>query len=159
MSKTATQSLEGNILHSFSLADQFLTTCPDEIWGKKFGGWPVWQQLFHAFSAVDFFLRAQEAAEEAPIFGPGVGELRDSTTEVPSKVIVQEFIVKVQAKVRAYIEGLDDAALGKKNEGLSSRMGRDVTHAATLGLLAGHTLYHLGSCDAALREHGLPGVF
>ena len=31
--------------------------------------------------------------------------------------------------------------------------------AATLVMLASHTDYHIGSCDAALRDHGLPGVF
>jgi len=25
---------------------QFIEVCPEDIWTKKFGGWPVWQQVF-----------------------------------------------------------------------------------------------------------------
>ena len=33
------------------------------------------------------------------------------------------------------------------------------THAAACAMLTGHVLYHLGTCDAALREEGLKGFF
>ena len=159
MSKIITQSLEGGVMHAFSLANEFIKVCPDTIWGKKVGGWPVWQQLFHTFGAIDFFLRDADAAEEPPVFGEGVTELKVSPAEAPSKDKVREYIEKKQAQVQAYAAKLDDAALAEKHEGLSKRFGRDVTHAGTLALIASHTMYHLGSCDAALRENGLPGVF
>ena len=159
MSKAITQSLEGNILHAFGLVNQFLEVCPDDVWGKKFGGWPVWQQLFHPFASVDFFLRAADAAEELPLFEPGVAELKESPLLPPAKLLVKEYIEKAQARVKEYAAGLDDDSLSRKNEGLSARMGHDMSHAATLGMIASHTMYHLGSCDAALREQGIPGVF
>lgn len=159
MSTIVTKSLEGNILHAFGLTTEFVKVCPDSLWGRTFGGWPVWQQLFHAFASVDFFLRAAGAAEEDPLFQPGVAELKESPKEAPAKTVIKEFMDKVQSRVLAYAASLDDAALEQKNEGLSARMGRDVTHAGTLALIASHTMYHLGSCDAALRENGQPGVF
>ena len=159
MSKIVTQSLEGNVLHAFGLANEFLKVCPDEIWAQKFGGWPVWQQLFHAFTAIDFFLRPADAAPEAPLFGEGVGDLKEPAQNTPSKAAVQDYIEKAQAKVREYIAGLDDAALAKNNEPVAGRFGREITHAGTVALIASHTMYHLGSCDAALRENGKPGVF
>ena len=159
MSKIVTQSLEGGILHAFGLTNEFLKVCPDAVWGQKFGGWPVWQQMFHAYTAIDFFLRPKDAAPEAPLFGDGVGDLKQAAKETPAKAAVQDYIEKAQAKVRDYIAGLDDAALGNSHAGLSARFGREVTHAATLALIGSHTMYHLGSCDAALRENGMPGVF
>ena len=159
MSKVITQSLAGNVQHAFALVNQFVKVCPEEIWGKKFGGWPVWQQLYHPFSSVDFFLRPAGAHEEPSIFQPGVGELKESTLEPPAKLLIEEYFQKVQKRVEDYIAGLDDASLSQKNDGLSQRMGRDFTHAGTIALIASHTMYHLGSCDAALREHDMPGVF
>lgn len=159
MATIITESLHGGILHAFGLATEFIRVCPDEVWGKKFGGWPVWQQLFHPFASVDFFLRPAGAAEEAPLFQPGVAELRESTLEPPAKALILEYIEKAQARVNQFVGALDDASLAAGNEGLTSRFNRTVTNAGTLALIASHTMYHLGGCDAALREHGVPGVF
>lgn len=159
MSKAIVQSLEGGVLYSFSLVNEFIKICPDTIWEQPYGRWPVWQQLYHAFAAVDFFLRPKDAPEETgPVPAP-IGNLVEVATKAPSKQLIKEYIEKTQAKASAYMSGLDDAALAAKNEGLSARMGRDVTHAGTFAFLASHTMYHLGSCDAALRQNGLPGVF
>ena len=159
MTKILVASLEGGIRHAFGLSDDFLKHCPDAVWGKKFGGWPVWQQFFHAFSALDFFLRGATDESEAPLFAPGVSELKHSLPTPPAKAQIKDYVEKAQTRTLRYVAGLDDAALAEKNEGLSARMGRDMTHAATLALIASHTMYHLGACDAALREQGLPGVF
>lgn len=159
MSRILVQSIEGGVFHAFSLCNEFLKACPEKVFAAKFGGWPVWQQLFHSFASIDFFLRPDGAPEEAPLFKPGVAELKEGPAEAPAKEVVLEFMEKAQKRVQEYAAGLDDAALALKNEGLSGRIGRDMTHAATLALIGSHTMYHLGSCDAALRENGLPGVF
>ena len=153
------KSLSGNLQFTFSLVDKFLETCPDEIWRKKFGGWPVWQQIYHPFASVDFFLRPPEAPAEPPLFEEGVAELRLSPAQAPDKRVVGEFIAKAQARVSLYLATLNDETLTKLNEGPSARMGREMTHAAVIALIVGHTMYHLGACDAALRESGMPGVF
>ena len=159
MAKVITQILEGNIMHAFGLVNEFIKVCPENIWEKKFGRWPVWQQLFHPFASIDFFLRSDTAEPEPALFEPGVAELKDISMKAPAKALVKEYVEKAQARVLQYTAGLDDAALAEKHEGLSARFGRDMTHAATLTLLASHTMYHFGSCDAALRDGGLPGVF
>lgn len=159
MSKVITQSLEGGILHSFGLVNEFIKQCPDNIWGQQYGRWPVWQQLYHSFTVIDFFLRADGAAESAGFLPPAIGNLEVIGEKAPSKQAMQEYIEKAQEQVKTYVARLDDAALATKNAGLSARMGRDTTHAATLNLISAHTMYHLGSCDAALRQNGLPGVF
>ena len=159
MSKAITQSLEGGILHTFGLVNEFLKVCPDAVWEQPYGKWPVWQQMYHAFTAVDFFLRPKDAPQApTPVSGP-IGNLAEVAVEAPARQLIHDFIAKAQAEVSDYIAGLDDATLAANNEGMSARMGRDMTHAATLGLVAAHTMYHLGCCDAALRQNGLPGVF
>jgi len=159
MSRIITQSLEGNVLHAFGLAEEFLRICPENIRDKKFGGWPVWQQLFHPFSSIDFFLRPAGAPESASPFPPAVGELKESPAQAPAKLVLEDYISQVEARVKEYVSSLNDDMLKQKNEGLSQRIGHEMTHASTLALIASHTMYHIGCCDAALREHGLPGVF
>ena len=84
---------------------------------------------------------------------------RISTAPAPDKALVKALAEKAKAATDTYVTGLDDTALPKPNKHVSSALGRPVSHVATLGMLASHTLYHVGSCDAALRDHGLPGVF
>ena len=41
MARVITQSLEGNVSYALALLDQFVEACPEELWSKQFGGWPV----------------------------------------------------------------------------------------------------------------------
>ena len=159
MSDSIAKSLSGSLQFTFSLVDKFIEVCPDSLWGKKFGGWLVWQQLYHPFAAVDFFLRPAGAPPAPSPFEEGAADLKISATQVPDKALVRDLIAKAQKQLLDYVAGINDAAMGQKNDGPSSRMGRDLTHAAVIAMISGHALYHLGSCDAALREHGMPGVF
>ncbi|MDR3175785.1 MAG: DinB family protein [Desulfovibrio sp.] len=159
MSNTIVAGLQGNLQHAFSLLDAYIDACPDKIWGEKFGGWPVWQQYYHAFAVIPFFLRGPDEPEEVFPFAPLVGVLKETPDITPDKGTIKAFADKMRDRALAYASGLDDAALSRKNEGLSKRFGRDMTHAGTLALIGSHLQYHLGSCDAALRENGIPGVF
>ncbi len=159
MSNPVTESLSGGIERVFGLADAFIEACPEDIWGKKFGGWPVWQHLYHGFGSTVFFV-LQEGEKELPApFDPAVGGLKEVAQFTPSKDEIKVVSQKMKELVRAYVKGISDADLGKKNAGLSGRIGAEMTHAGTLSLIAGHLYYHFGACDAALRENGLKGIF
>ena len=159
MKRDITQSLESNMLHAFGLMDRFVEVCPDDVWVENFGGWPVWQQVYHAFAAMGFFLRAADAPEETPPFGAVESSLRVVASGVAGKAELKEYIARAKEAAGAYASALDDAALDRPNEGFSARMNRTTTHAGVLSLIAAHTMYHLGACDAALRQRGLAGVF
>ncbi|MDR2605096.1 MAG: DinB family protein [Desulfovibrio sp.] len=152
-------SLLGAVRHAFDLINEFTDRCPDAVWTEKFGGWPIWQQCYHCFAAVNFFLRQRDDPAGDTLFPPAVANLNEVSKETPSRQTVKEFVLKEQDWVLRYAQALDDGALAEKNEGLSERMGRDMTHAGTLALIASHSMYHLGTCDAALRQRGLRGVF
>jgi hypothetical protein len=159
VSSAIVHSLAGNLQFTFSLVDKFLENCPEDIWKENFGGWPVWQQLYHAFAAVDFFLRPKDAPAEDQPCDADVSGLKRVARETPDRGDIRDFIVRNQARVALYAGSLDDESLTRTSEGPSARMGREMSHAAVLALLGAHTMYHLGACDAALRQHGLPGVF
>ncbi len=159
MANTAVMSLKGPIDKTFALAAAYIDVCPENIWGKKFGGWPAWQQLYHGLAAIDFFLRGPDDAQAKALYDHAVGDLKETPAQAPDKAAFKSFLETAKARIDAYCAGLDDADLAKNNPGLSKRFGADMTHAITLSLMAGHLFYHLGGCDAALRENGLKGVF
>ena len=159
MARVITQSLEGNVSYALALLDQFVEACPEELWSKKFGGWPVWQQVYHAVAALDFFIRPLDAAGETPPFGEKEADLDISAASAPGKPQIKTYAQKMSARVDDYVAGLDDALLAQSHAGLADRLAMPATHANALCLIAAHTLYHLGICDTALREQGLPGVF
>ncbi|UQZ87867.1 DinB family protein [Deltaproteobacteria bacterium Smac51] len=157
MSQAVIMAQKGAIDTSFTLLNQFIEVCPDEIWREKSGGWPVWQQVYHCISAVSFFTGLNEGipslAEES------VSGLEKAAEETVDKAKVKEALQAAQATVEKYVSSITDADLTKRNEPVYAAIEWDISHAFTLSMLAAHNLYHLGSCDAALRNHGLKGVF
>lgn len=153
------QSLEGNIKYVYGLLNKFMDVCPDDIWAKKFDGWPVWQQVCHTLYAVDFFTRPLEAPEETPLLGGEEASLSVCAKSTAERGEVRAYAAKTEERINAYIADLNDAKFAQSNAARTARMGMPITRSGTLSLIAAHTLYHLGSCGAALREHGIPGVF
>ena len=149
--------------HAYGLMLRFIEVCPDDIWGKKFGGWPVWQQVYHALGSCQMGLRDGEMPEQG-LYPPEVGMLDSIPDKAPTKNYVLEYATRLKTRADAYLNTLKDADLPGINQRLTNRMKdkgmqHEFSHSQTLAMLSGHLLYHLGSCDTALREHGLKGVF
>lgn len=161
MSHAIVSALKAPIDQSFGMLSQYIEVCPENIWVETSGGWPVWQQVYHAINAVPFFTAAPDAAPAAPLIEEKYCGLQGCAP--PTIAITREDMKAALAQalqdIEALVAGLDDADLTSRNEGVYQRIGMEMTMAGTLALLASHTLYHLGSCDAALRNHGIPGVF
>ena len=138
---------------------QFVDVCPDELWKTTFGGWPTWQQVAHTFGAYDYFTQQEGDAPFTPLCTREIAGLTVQGTEVISKQAVKDFAAQAKTRVDAYLARLTEKDLTARNDGFSTRKGADLTHAFTIGMLASHIFYHLGTCDAGLRERGLPGVF
>ena len=159
MSRAIVENQRGSFDFAFSLMQQFMEVCPDEIWNKKFGGWPVWQQVYHALNAVDFFISEPGAEPIKALVSPEVGSLREQGAPPITKDAMKEFAALVKSAADGYMNALTDADMLRQADGATKRMGRETLHATVMALMIGHILYHLGSCDAALREHGMKGVF
>lgn len=159
MSQAIVAIQRGSFDFAFSLMGQFIDVCPDEIWTKKFGGWPVWQQVYHALNAVDFFIAEPGAEPAKRLAAPEVGSLLAQGETPVSRDAMKQFAAQVKSAADGYMSALTDADMACVADGATKRMGRETLHATVMALMIGHILYHLGSCDAALREHGLTGVF
>lgn len=160
MSRDIVAALEEPYQRAWALLAQYMDTCPENIWAETNGGWPVWQQVAHAIAVLNFFIleKDDEAFLPAPA-GIGVLMLKEQGKGVVSKEAMQAYGKSVKAAVDARLAALSNADLTRVQERVSKKIGRDLTYAAMIAMLASHTTYHLGSCDAALRDHGLPGVF
>lgn len=159
MTKTTVTALTKPIFLAHGMLGQFIEACPDDLWTQNFGGWPIWQQVYHAYSACDYFVQPKNGTPLTPLCPDNVAGLNTPGTQPVSKDQMRAFAANAKKQVEAYVDSLNDGMLAEINEGFSARRGMDFDHATTLAMLAGHALYHLGSCDAGLRERGLPGIF
>lgn len=161
MSHAIVNALKEPVNMSFGMVRQYIEICPENIWVETSGGWPVWQQVYHLISAVSFFTASADAAPPATLVEEKYCALQAAAppTVVITRQDMQTALTQVLQDIEALTAALDDTQLTARNEGLYQRVGMETTMAATLTMLSSHTLYHLGSCDAALRNHGLSGVF
>ena len=163
MSKSIIDGQRAAFKHAYGLLTQFIEACPEDIWTKKFGGWPIWQQVYHAL-CYQFLTLQDSDTPEQELYPREVGSFQVTPDAAPLKKDMLEYATRMKAKADAYIDSLREADLPDINQGLTARvkafgMSHEFSHSQTLVMLSGHTMYHLGSCDAALREHGLKGVF
>ncbi len=158
MSRTIVEALKSPIDDAFGLLAEFIKVCPDDVWAEQGGGWPVWQEMYHALVAVNLFAEV-EGEKPAPLAGEDVCALDAVAAETVSRDRVQAAWVAAKDLVDRYLARLTDDDLAKRNETTFRAINMDMSHAAVLSLLAGHTLYHLGAGDSALRRRGLKGVF
>lgn len=158
MANEFVSEFQAGLNFAFGLSEKFLAICPDDVWQKKYGGWPVSQQFYHAVQVANFFA-ASLGGDAITDPCPEAGDLSKKEGPQVNKAQAGEFLANVKTMVSKMTASLQDADLLKKNEKASQLLGRPTSNAAVLELMATHTLYHLGSCDAALREQGLEGAF
>ena len=159
MSQAIVNSLKPQVEHAFGLLGKFIDVCPDDIWAEKSGGWPISQQIYHAVAAVDLFVAAPGEAASELLADLEVVQLTKTADQVVPREKVKAAGLKAKATVDKYLAALQDEDLPQRNETPFKKINFEMTHAGTIVLLASHTLYHLGAGDAALRNHGLKGVF
>lgn len=143
---------------AISLCEKFLILCPPKVWEEKFGGFLVCNQFYHSLAATGHMITSVSGKPVAdPV--PDAMQLTNESHPTPTMENAKTMLLNVKEAFADMIANLDDADLLKKNEPISKRRGRTVTVGETIALMACHTLYHLGSCDAALRDDGLEGAF
>ena len=160
MSRSIITELAANFDRSHGFYLQFIDECPEALWGKKFGGWPLWQQLVHVYGCIDFFvLQEGQQPTPYPCKAVNIGTFDFPEGEMTDKETMRAYAQTMKAKADAYINGLNDAMLGELNAGFTSRKKEVRTHAMTMSILASHAYYHFGTLDADLREHGFKGIY
>ncbi|GHS98361.1 hypothetical protein AGMMS50276_20030 [Synergistales bacterium] len=156
--RAITDSLKGNFDRGWEFLNELIKVCPDSVWTKKGGGFVFWQQLYHCFFCVSLFVLPKDSEPQPGPWGLDVAKFKSEPTTAPSKEELKTYADKKKAEADAWIATLDDAKLTEENAGLSARFGAPMNNAMALAIMSGHSSYHIGSCDAVLRDNGEKGV-
>ena len=157
--KDLVNGLKSNCERGFNFLFQQIDEASDAVWAAKGGKFIYWQHIYHTFACIDFFVPPPGGAMD---LGPGTTEIamfKDFPNQPLSKEAVREYGLKKKAQVYAWIDGLDDSDLTKKNEAVSERRKMDVNNGTVVASIAGHFFYHIGCNDTILRENGHAGVY
>ena len=157
--KDLVNGLKNNCERGFSFLFQQIDEASDDVWKTIGGKFIYWQHIYHAFACVDFFAAPQGGAMDP---GPGTVDIamfRDFPDQPLSKETIREYGLKKKAQAYAWIDGLDDSDLAKKNEASSERRKMDVSNGMVVANLTAHLFYHIGCNDTTLRESGHAGVY
>ncbi len=157
MSREILNGLVGGFDRGMGFTKQFIETCPDEIWEQNFGGWPLWQQVFHILGCIPFF--ANKDIGDVSAEDVALCKLEVIGTKVKSKQEMLGMLGFMEGVAAEFFASLDDKKLVEICEPFKQKTGREVNYAGLVALMGSHTMYHFGTCDAALRQAGLKGIF
>jgi len=136
-----------------------IEVCPDHIWQDRTGGHFFWQELLHAFYCVQLYALPDGARESDFGIGRQAALLRADAPSAMSKAQLRDIAGRMASMAHEYMGGLDQDRLLLPNAALTRFVGKERTHLAALIGMVRHYTYHLGCCDNALRERGIPGVY
>jgi hypothetical protein len=155
------QYFKDDVERFWGMMEEQIEVCPDVLWNKKAGGFVFWQQILHSIGCAEIY------ALENPDLPLSV--MSEYSTEVVmlnktpdanvSKTTLREVSSRVKKLVIVFLDGLTPQNIGGQHERMTRRLGRLQTRQHAALALIRHCCYHLGCCDAALREQGVRGVY
>ena len=92
---------------SFSLLKQFIKICPKNIWEENFGGWPIWQQVYHALDAVNFFVLGSGLPASNPPLPQEVGSLDIPGENILGQEEMLHYANEMEEKGKAFLSSLN----------------------------------------------------
>ena len=141
------------------LLEQHIDRCPEDLWEARAGGYPYWQQLLHAFACVELYALPEGEPSRQTRYPRAVVMLSDVPESAMTRDEMRALAADMKTLAHAFMDGQSAATLTARHEPLCRFFGREITQQFALLGLVRHACYHLGCCDAILRERGLPGVY
>jgi len=144
------ERLGGQFDISFKMLAALIDACPDSLWNEKAGGFYFWQQILHALCGSAFWLRLEgegfaEPFSERRLFPELDGEPEGRVT----KVEMRELADAVASQAQRFFAALPRASLDGPSPAFAGLSRLDVIEGQIR-----HLMYHVGHCDAALRDRG-----
>lgn len=139
---------------SFSMLEKMIEKCPDDLWNEKKGGFVFWQQLLHAFSGTNFWLRMNndkfiEAFWDKKVYP----ELEHDPENQLTKEDLTGYKNVVKEISEAFFAEKDDEWLGNNSIVYDKIKNLDV-----IFMQIRHIQYHVGHCNSILRENNKVAV-
>ena len=143
--------------HTYLL--QQIEMCPQELWQSKNGGYYFWQEQVHVFYCVQLYALPEGQEEECFGMEKKALMLKEEAPSPLSKQEVLEIAGKMKAMANVFLGRMTQADFMRPNPALTRYAGKERPNVAALIAMVRHYSYHIGSCDAMLRSHGLPGIY
>lgn len=139
---------------SFSMLEQMIEKCPDDLWNEKKGGFVFWQQLLHAFTGINFWLRTKNEEFIEPFADKKVyPELDNAPENQLTRSDIKEYKNFVKEIIEAFFGDKDDIWLVD-----SSILYDKITNLDVIFMQIRHIQYHVGHCNSILRENNREAV-
>lgn len=139
---------------SFSMLEKIIDKCPDDLWAAKKGGFVFWQQLLHAFTGINFWLRTNNDKFREPFEDKKVyPELEQEPENQLTKDDLTEYKNFVKEITKIFFQGKDDKWLVE-----GSIIYNKITNLDVIFMQVRHIQYHVGHCNSILRENNREAV-
>ncbi|HOV25825.1 MAG TPA: DinB family protein [Pseudobacteroides sp.] len=139
---------------SFEMLEKMIQQCPDELWTQVNGGFPFWQQIFHTYESIDYWMRKTDENYEEPIYDKDVTfDLNKTCSDYLSKDELMTYSKKIRKKVERFFNELESQDFLKLSN------GNDIfTYSDKVLVQIRHIQYHIGHCNSILRNHKYDAV-
>jgi hypothetical protein len=136
------------------MLEEMICKCPDELWGAKNGGFVFWQQLLHAFTGINFWMRQDNEKFTEPFSDKRVyPELEQDPEDRLTREDLLEYRDKVKEICSSFFRGKDDDWLLKNSIVYDKIKNIDVVF-----MQIRHIQYHVGHCNSILRDKNREAV-
>ena len=140
----------GSFDMNFNLIKINIDNATDEVWEDKCGGDFYWEQIYHSLLSILHMLPIDEKTYNLPIKNAGMMD-GSKTDDDHSKEVMLKMLDTCKSHVHEYMKYIEEKDLFEEIETMGMRM----TRSAFIILAISHQMYHIGVCDASLREHDL----
>ncbi|HEX3046116.1 MAG TPA: DinB family protein [Bacillota bacterium] len=140
---------------SFSMLEKLIEACPEDTWDLKAGGFVFWQQLLHALSGINFWMRS---SPEPPFIEPfRERNVYPELEQDPEGKVTRAELLEYKDDVKGICVGF---FLNKDDEWLchSSPIYDQITNLDVVFMQIRHIQYHVGHCNSILRDRNIPAV-
>lgn len=149
---TIAKKLEAQFDVSFRMLLSLIEVCPDALWHERVGGFRFWQQVLHALCGAAYWLRLDSATFSEPFPERRLFPELDCESEGSvSKQEMRDYAATVAARAGRFFASLDSAAGPETPSHANAELS---TFDVATGQIR-HLMYHVGHCDALLRERGI----
>lgn len=145
---------KAQFFQAFTMMENMIEQCPEEIWSIKAGGFVFWQQILHTLSGSNYWMRQPGSTFEEPFADRTVYPELDG--EPVGRISREEMTVYkdyVKDLCRDFFEGKDDSWLAEPS-GIHDK----ISNLDVMLLQIRHIQYHVGHCNSILRDRGLEAV-
>ena len=138
----------------WGMFEQQIALCPDDLWDRPAGGYPVWQQMAHTIACVEMFALPDPATPTRII---GARFSMETVMFAPSaEKAGKEEMLRLSRQAKdlgdAFLSSLTTASLTAPHARTSARRGTPQTMQNAAIALVRHCAYHVGCCDAVSRD-------